>query len=424
MTNKIHVNGDRFWQSIQEMAQIGATEKGGVRRLAFSAEDRRARDRFIDECIELNMEISRDEIGNIFALMKGTNPDLPVVMVGSHLDSQPTGGKYDGALGVLAALEIARAVYAAGQRPVRGLEIVNFANEEGARFAPPMMGSGVFTGKLRLEAMLNTTDFDGISIAEAIHEDMTGAFEMRGDRPIAYFFETHIEQGPHLEEDNLPIGVVLGAVAQRWYDVHIEGFESHAGPTPMANRKDALAAASEIVLAVERIAQAYSPEGRGTVGTLALQPFSRNVIPGSVQLTIDTRHPSEDALVEMREALQQACDEIAARRQVTVQLSAFWHSPVRPFDAGLIARLEAFSAERNLPNRRIWSHAGHDAVHIASTGIPTAMLFIQTKDGISHNEAESIQREHAIAGVQVLCDAVVEKLFERSNAENRGDHLL
>ncbi|MGB1250411.1 MAG: Zn-dependent hydrolase [Candidatus Promineifilaceae bacterium] len=414
MTNQVLIDGDRLWQSIQEMAQIGATEKGGVKRLAFSAEDRISRDRFIDDCIELNMTIRRDAIGNIFALMQGTNSELPVVMVGSHLDSQPTGGKYDGALGVLAALEIARSVYAAGQRPVRGLEIVNFANEEGARFAPPMMGSGVFAGKLALDAMLDTTDFTGVSVAEAMGEDKTGALEMRGNRPIAYFFETHIEQGPHLEEEGLPIGIVVGAVAQRWYDVNITGFESHAGPTPMAYRKDALAAAAEVVLAVERIAQAQAPSGRGTVGTLALQPFSRNVIPGSVQLTVDTRHPSEDALLAMKAALQGACDEIGARRGVEVVLSEFWHSAVRPFDAGLIERLEAFSAERNLPTRRIWSHAGHDAVYIASTGVPTVMLFIQTKDGISHNEAESIKREHAIAGVQVLCDAVVEKLFEAS----------
>ena len=411
MSKRINIDGDRLWQSVQDMAQIGATEKGGVKRLAFSAEDRLGRDRFIDDCLELNLEIRRDAIGNIFALMKGSNPELPVVMVGSHLDSQPTGGKYDGALGVLAALEIARAVYAAGQRPVRGLEIVNFANEEGARFAPPMMGSGVFAGKLALDAMLSTTDFDGVTIAEAMGEDQTGTFETRENRPIGYFFETHIEQGPHLEEDGLPIGVVVGAVAQRWYDVHITGFESHAGPTPMAYRKDALAAASEVVLAVERVAQTYSPEGRGTVGTLALQPFSRNVIPGSVQLTIDTRHPSDEALLEMRAALQKACEAIGARRQVKVELSDFWHSPARPFDAGMIERLAHFSAERNHPARRIWSHAGHDAVYIASMGIPTVMLFIQTKDGISHNEAESIQKEHAVAGVQVLCDAVVEKLF-------------
>ena len=424
MMNRINIDGNRFWQSVQEMAKIGATAKGGVKRLAFSAEDRTARDHFIDDCIELNMEISRDAIGNIFALMKGTNLELPVVMVGSHLDSQPTGGKYDGALGVLAALEIARSVYAAGQRPVRGLEIVNFANEEGARFAPPMMGSGVFANRLDLDAMLETTDFDGITIAEAMREDETGQFDRRGNRPIAYFFETHIEQGPHLEEENLPIGIVLGAVAQRWYDVSVTGFESHAGPTPMAYRKDALAAASEVVLAVERIAQAYSPAGRGTVGTLALQPFSRNVIPGSVQLTVDTRHPSEDALAAMKQELQIACNEIADRRQVIIQLSEFWHSPVRPFDAGLIERLETFSAERNLPNRRIWSHAGHDAVYIASMEIPTAMLFIQTKDGISHNEAESIKREHAVAGVQVLCDAVVEKLFESSDTINRSNHIL
>ena len=210
-TEKIHIDGNRFWTSVQEMAQIGRTPNGGVKRLAFSAEDRLGRDRFIDDCLELNMVIRRDPIGNIFALMEGEAPDLPVVMLGSHLDSQPTGGKYDGALGVLAALEIARAVYAAGKRPKRGLEIVNFANEEGARFAPPMMGSGVFAGKLDLEAMLNTADFDGMTVAEAQQEDRTGTYPTREDRPIATFFEAHIEQGPHLEEDGLPVGIVLGA---------------------------------------------------------------------------------------------------------------------------------------------------------------------------------------------------------------------
>ena len=409
--HKINIDGERFWQSVQEMAQIGKTAKGGVKRLAFSAEDRAGRDQFIDDCLELNMEMSRDAIGNIFALMKGTNPELPVVMVGSHLDSQPTGGKYDGALGVLAGLEIARAVYVAGQRPMRGLEIVNFVNEEGARFAPPMMGSGIFAGNLDLHTMLNRRDFAGISIAQAMSEDTTLNFDTRPNRPIASFFEAHIEQGPHLEEAGLPIGIVVGAVAQRWYDVHITGFESHAGPTPMNYRKDALTTAAELILAVEQIAKEYAPEGRGTVGTLALQPFSRNVIPGRVQLTVDTRHPSDDILLEMKYALHQASDAIGAKRKVQVTLHEFWHSPTRPFTSELIERLEYFATERNLPHRHIWSHAGHDAVHIVGMGIPTVMLFVQTKDGISHNEAESIQRDHAVAGVQLLCDAVVEQLF-------------
>ena len=409
---KINIDGDRLWQSVHEMAQIGATDKGGVKRLAFSDLDRVGRDRFIDDCIELNMEVTRDEIGNIFALMRGTEPDLPSIMVGSHLDSQPTGGKYDGALGVLCALEIARALYAAGQRPKRSLEIVNFANEEGARFAPPMMGSGVFAGVFDLAKTLQTTDFDGVTIADELARDATGDYAPRPQRPIHCYYELHIEQGPILEAENLPIGIVTGAQAQRWYDVAVTGSESHAGPTPMTHRKDALAAAAEVVLAVERIAIAHAPDGRGTVGTLALTPFSRNVVPGSVQLTIDTRHPSDEALLEMKRALEVACGEVAERRGIEVTLSEFWHSPQMPFDEGMIERLLAFSAERNHPTRKLWSGAGHDAVYLASMGVPTAMVFIQTKDGISHNESESIQRDHAVAGCQVLCDAVVEQLFE------------
>lgn len=408
---RVEIDGKRLWESVQGYAQMGATAKGGVKRLAFSAEDRRARDHFIDECIELSMEVTRDRIGNIFALMQGTEPDLPVVMVGSHLDTQPTGGKYDGALGVLAALEIAKAVYSAGERPKRGLEIVSFANEEGARFAPPMMGSGIFAGKFSAETMLQTNDFDGVTIAEAISADATGDYPLRPAREIACFFEMHIEQGPLLEIEEIPIGIVTGAQAQRWYDVEIVGMEAHAGPTPMTHRKDALLAAAEIALAVERIALAHGPDGRGTVGTLGLEPFSRNVIPGRVALTVDTRHPSDDALAVMKRELETAVDAVAAQRRCGIVLTEFWHSPAMPFDEGLIERLEAFSAERGHLSKKMWSGAGHDAVYVASMGVPTVMLFVPTKDGISHNESESIERDDAIAGCRVLCDVVVEQLF-------------
>ncbi len=408
----IEINGERLWDSVQELAQIGATAKGGVKRLAFSELDRVGRDWFVDHCVELGMTISRDAIGNIFALMEGERSDLPVVMVGSHLDSQPTGGKYDGAFGVMAALEIARAVYAGGKRPLRSLEIVSFANEEGARFAPPMMGSGVFAGKLGLEVMLNTIDFDGVTIAEELARDETGDFERRPNREIVCFFETHIEQGPILEEKGLPIGVVVGAQAQRWFDLTIVGSEAHAGPTPMGFRQDALLAAAEVALAVERVAVAHGPDGRGTVGTLSLEPFSRNVIPGRVQLTIDTRHPSDEALDGMWADLKEAVTAVSQARNVQISLDEFWHTPMTPFDERLIGRLSHFANQRGLPSMGLYSGAGHDAVYVAQMDVPTAMLFVQTKDGISHNESESIKREDAIAAGQVLCDAVVEQLFK------------
>jgi len=410
-SNNINIDGDQLWHSIHEMAQIGATEREGVCRLAFSAEDRAGRDRFIDDCQELGMEISRDTIGNIFARMEGEQPTLPAVMVGSHLDSQPTGGKYDGAYGVLSALEIARSLYAAGRRPTRSLEIVSFANEEGARFAPPMMGSGVFTGKLDLEKMLDTTDFEERTIRGELSQDTTGDFMTRPQRAIDSFFEIHIEQGPILEAAEIPIGIVTGAYAQRWYEVTLTGMESHAGPTPMSYRKDALVAGAELILAVEQTALAHGPDGRGTVGTLSLSPFSRNVIPGSVTLTIDTRHSDNPQLDAMDAMLRQAAAEIAQCRSVSIQVDELWHSPMRPFDPELIHSLEQAAQARGFNTLHLASGAGHDAVYMATSGVPTAMLFVPTKDGISHNESESITREDAIAGCQVLCDAVVARLF-------------
>ena len=408
---KIDINGERLWESVHEYAKIGATAKGGVKRMAFSQLDYQARDQFIDECVELNMTITRDTIGNIFATMAGEDPELPVVMVGSHLDTQPTGGKYDGALGVLSALEIAKSVYEAGQRPKRGLQVVAFANEEGGRFAPAMMGSGVFSGKLALEDMMAKKDIDGMTVAEELGRDSTGDYPTRPETAIDSMFEIHIEQGPILEEEGLKIGAVTGVQAIRWYDVTIIGSEAHAGPTPMTSRKDAGLGAAELSLAIERIANEHGPDGRGTVGVIVPSPASRNVIPGSVYLTIDTRHPSDDELLSMKSKIQSVANVIAAKRGLEVDVSEIWHSPATPFDEGLIQRLEHFAAERGEPIRRIWSGAGHDAVYIAQMGVPTVMVFTQTKDGISHNESESIKKEDAIVGCQVLADAVVERLF-------------
>ncbi len=409
--HQIQIDGERLWDSIQAYAQIGATAKGGVKRLAFSTLDYEARDQFVDECVEMQMSISRDEIGNIFATMEGSDVELPAVLVGSHLDSQPTGGKYDGALGVLAGLEIAKSLYAAGKRPMRTLQLINFANEEGARFAPAMMGSGVFAGKLNLAEMLEKTDLDGVSVQQAISLDRSGAHPTREGRPIDSYFEIHIEQGPLLEMEGVPVGAVTGAQAQRWYEATVIGSEAHAGPTPMIGRQDAGLGAAELALAVEQIALAHGPDGRGTVGVIVPSPMSPNVIPGSVFLTIDTRHPEEDVLLQMKDALLNAANQIAEKRRLQVEITETWHSPMTPFDERLVSRLEHFAAERQLDCRRIWSGAGHDAVYVAASGVPTVMVFVQTKDGISHNESESIKKEDAVAGCELLCDAVLERLF-------------
>jgi beta-ureidopropionase / N-carbamoyl-L-amino-acid hydrolase len=413
-SNRLSINGERMWATLHDLAKIGGTEKGGVRRLALSALDREGRQRFIDWCRELGCEIEVDGIGNVFAVLRGEDPSLPSVMVGSHLDTQPTGGKYDGAYGVMCALEIARGIRDRGDVPLRTLEIVAWANEEGARFSPPMMGSSVFVGNLKLEDVLAFKDVDGVSIGSELSNDaLVARAKGRGPRGIAAYFEAHIEQGPVLEIEDKPIGIVTGAQAQRWYDVSIVGTEAHAGPTPMDHRKDALMGAAELALAVEAVARRQSPDGRATVGTLTIGHPSRNVIPGAVTLTVDLRHPNDDVLGDMDASFRKAAREIAVARGLRIDVGDFWRKPHVPFSEPLMKSLEAIAGDRGFATRRITSGAGHDAVNLAASGVPTCMVFVPTKDGLSHNELESIKQDDAVTGCDVLNAAVLDALNAR-----------
>ncbi|MDO8693354.1 MAG: allantoate amidohydrolase, partial [Sheuella sp.] len=299
----LRINGQRLWDSLMELASIGATQKGGVCRLALTELDRQGRDLFVSQARAAGCTIRIDHIGNIFARRAGRNPALPVVMTGSHIDTQPTGGKFDGNYGVLAGLEVFKTLNDAGVVTEAPLEVVVWTNEEGSRFVPVMMGSGTFIGEFNIEEVLTQKDRDGVTVGSALTQIGYAGKDHVSTQGVAAYFEAHIEQGPVLEANDKTIGVVTGALGQRWFDVVVTGSEAHAGPTPMALRKDALLAASHMVQLVNRLALDHAPNARGTVGMLDVYPNSRNVIPGTVKFSVDLRADNDETLSAMVAAL-------------------------------------------------------------------------------------------------------------------------
>jgi beta-ureidopropionase / N-carbamoyl-L-amino-acid hydrolase len=400
------IDGKRLWDSLMGFAEIGATPKGGVRRLTLTAVDKRARDKFRTECEALGLTVRIDAIGNMFARRPGRDPNRLPVLFGSHLDSQPSGGKFDGALGVIAGLEVMRSLNDLGIVTDAPLELINWTDEEGSRFGHSLMGSGVWAGIFTLDKAYGLTDTEGMSVATAL--DGIG---YRGPEPAAPFkadayFELHIEQGPILERESKQIGVVTGAQAQVWYDLVAIGQDSHAGTTPPSARKDALVCAARIVDLVDRLMRARGEDGRGTVGQLLVSPNSRNVVPGEVRFSAEFRHPS-DAEVDVLDAeFPPAAQAIAGACGVTLELTTLFKIPAQPFDAACVDLVRQGAAKLGYTAREIVSGAGHDAVYVARH-VPTAMIFTPCKDGLSHNEAESIEPEEAEAGCQVLFEAVV-----------------
>lgn len=395
---------ERLWQSLMDLARIGATPKGGVRRITLTEIDRQGRDRFVEWCKAAGMTIRVDAIGNIFARRPGTDDSLPPVMTGSHLDSQPSGGKFDGAYGVLAGLEVVRRLNELGIRTRTPIEVVAWTNEEGSRFVPTMMGSGVFTGVHTAEAMHAQKDIDGVSVGEALQ-----AIGYRGDAPpltVGAYFEAHIEQGPILENTGTTIGVVQGALGQRWFDVEITGQDSHAGPTPMELRRDALLAASRLVIEVNRVARTFPDNARATVGHLRVSPNSRNVVPGAVTMTIDARNARDETLLAMVEDLRRTARSIEAECGVTIDIREVLHFAPSHFDPKLIDSVRDAATALGLSCRDIVSGAAHDAVYLSRVA-PTAMIFIPCDGGLSHNELENASPEHIAAGASVLINAVV-----------------
>jgi beta-ureidopropionase / N-carbamoyl-L-amino-acid hydrolase len=401
------IDSARMWDSLMEMAKIGATPKGGVNRLTLTDLDKQSRHLFIDWCTAAGCSIKVDAMGSIFARRPGQDDSLPPVMVGSHLDTQPTGGKFDGALGVMAALEVVRSLNDLDIKTRHPIEIAMWTNEEGSRFAPAMVASGVFAGHFDLAYGLSRTDTDGKKIGDELARIGFAGPETVGGRPVKAFFELHIEQGPVLEEAAIDVGVVTHANGQRWYEITLDGVESHAGPTPMARRKDALLGAARVVEAVNAIGWAHEPNACATCGMIQSFPNSRNVIPGRVFLTVDFRHPEASQLALMDKALRAAVPEIAARSGLTHGLTEIFNFPPTAFDTACVSAVRSAAEQLGLSHRNITSGAGHDAVYLAKIA-PTAMIFVPCVDGISHNEAEDIKPEWATAGANVLIRAVLE----------------
>ena len=401
----LRVNGARLWDSLMQLARIGATEKGGVCRLALTELDRQARDLFVAWAKEIGCAVRIDAIGNIFARRAGTRDDLPPVTTGSHIDTQPTGGKFDGNYGVLAGLEVLRTLAEAGVTTPAPLEVAVWTNEEGSRFVPVMMGSGVFAGAFTLDHVLAQRDREGVSVRDAL-EAIGYAGLNAAPHPVGAYFEAHIEQGPVLEAHDTTIGVVQGALGQRWYDVSVHGMEAHAGPTPMELRRDALLVAAELIMTVNRIARDHAPHGRGTVGWVDVHPNSRNVIPGRVTLTVDLRAPDDAALTAMDSALRTACAEAGAKAGMRIDVEQVVYFAPQPFDPALVEAVRAGAAALGLSAMDVISGAGHDAVYLARVA-PAAMIFVPCKDGISHNEIEDARPEHLEAGCNVLLHAML-----------------
>ena len=330
------VDGQRLWDSLMEMAKIGATDKGGCCRLALTDLDKEGRDLFVKWCEDAGCTIRVDKMGNIFARRPGRNNDLPPVMTGSHLDTQPTGGKFDGVYGVLSGLEVIRTLNDLGYETEHPIEAAVWTNEEGSRFAPAMIASGVYAGVFDLDFALSLEDQDGMVFGEELKRIGYAGSDDVGGRDIHAFFEVHIEQGPVLEEADIPIGVVTDAQGQRWFELTLTGVESHAGPTPMERRKDALLGASRVVDLVNRIGLDNAPKACTTCGMMNVYPNSRNVIPGQVFLTIDTRHPDNDTLNAMGDAVREGIEKIAADIGLDVELEEiFYFAPVN-FDESCV----------------------------------------------------------------------------------------
>ncbi|WP_285411985.1 Zn-dependent hydrolase [Variovorax sp. efr-133-TYG-130] len=406
---ELRIDGQRLWNSLMELAQFGATEKGGVCRIALTDLDRQGRDLFVRWVREAGCEVRVDAIGNIFARRAGRNNALPPVTTGSHIDTQPTGGKFDGNYGVLAGLEVIRCLNDAEVETEAPLEIAVWTNEEGSRFVPVMMGSGVFAGAFTLEHALAQCDNDGVSVSDALaaigYAGSTPASATAS--PMGAYFEAHIEQGPVLEANERVIGVVEGALGQRWYDVVVQGMEAHAGPTPMALRKDALLAAAELVIEVNRIALAHAPHGRGTVGWIDNYPNSRNVIPGRVKLSVDLRAADDVVLSAMDAELKEAVQRIATKGKVEMSVEQVVYFQPQPFTPKLVSAVREAAQAQGMTWMNVISGAGHDAVYLARV-CPAAMIFVPCLDGISHNEIEDAQPDHLEAGCNVLLQAMLQ----------------
>jgi len=404
----LRINGDRLWASLMELAQIGATPKGGVCRLTLTDLDKQGRDLVTRWAREAGMTVTIDKIGNGFMRRPGRNNNLPPIMTGSHIDTQPTGGKFDGNYGVLAGIEVVRTLNDHGIETEAPIEVAFWTNEEGSRFVPVMMGSGVFAKAFTLEHAYAATDTEGKTVKGELERIGYIGDQEPGDHPIGAYFETHIEQGPVLEDNDKTIGVVSGVLGIRWFDCTVTGMEAHAGPTPMALRKDALLAATRIMQDVVAAAHRHPPHGRGTVGMVQVFPNSRNVIPGRIKFSIDLRNSTDTLVDAMAAEVKAFADQVAKEHGVQVHIEMVSSYPAQLFQPECVQAVGRAAAKLGYSHMPAVSGAGHDAVYMAKLA-PSGMIFIPCKDGISHNEIEDAKPEHIEAGCNVLLHAMLER---------------
>jgi beta-ureidopropionase / N-carbamoyl-L-amino-acid hydrolase len=399
------INPQRLWESLMETAKFGGTPKGGIKRLTVTDEDKKVRDWFKAECEKLGCTVEVDEVGNMFATRPGKRRDVAPIAMGSHLDTQPTGGKFDGVLGVLGPLEVMRTLVDMGYDSNAPLMIVNWTNEEGSRFAPAMLCSGVYAGVFTPDFAYSREDRQGIKLGDELERIGYKGKHKAGAIKFSSMFELHIEQGPLLEAEGKMIGVVTGVQGMRWYEVTVRGQESHTGATPMTLRKNALLGAARMIEAIHQVGLAHLP-GVASVGLLENRPNSRNVVPGEVFFTVDLRHPDEKILDRMEKAYQEALPKIAADLNLELEEKRIWNSPAVKFAPNLIDCVRQGANQAGFTSREMASGAGHDAAYINRVA-PTTMIFVPCLGGISHNEAESTTLEECGAGTQVLLNAVL-----------------
>jgi N-carbamoyl-L-amino-acid hydrolase len=400
------IDRKRLETTIQELGRIGETPRGGLSRLALTDDDKRARDQMVRWMREAGLRVSVDQMGNIFGERAGAER-LPPVIVGSHVDSVPTGGKYDGQLGVLCGLEVVRALDDARARTRRPVTLAIFTNEEGARFQPAMIASGVLAGKISLEDAYNARDKDGLRLGDELERIGYLGSEPCVARPFRAYLELHIEQGPTLEEEGLSVGVVDGIVAIAWSRLTIHGVQDHAGPTPMRIRHDALVAAADVVAGVRRIAREIGGDMVTTVGNLTVQPNIVNAIPGRVTLSIDMRDPRGETLDRALPLLDRVVGEASEREGVTYALEHYWRVPPTPFAPDVVAAVERAATAAGARHRHILSGAGHDAQYMAAIG-PAGMIFVPSRGGRSHCEEEFTPMDDIEHGANTLLGAAAD----------------
>ena len=406
--DNLRINGARLWNALMELAQIGATAKGGVKRLALTDLDKQGRDLVVRWGREAGMSITIDQIGNVFMRRDGEDNSLPPVMTGSHIDTQPTGGKFDGNYGVLAGLEVVRTLNDLHIKTRAPIEVAFWTNEEGSRFVPVMMGSGVFCGAFSLETAYAAKDTEGKTVGEELARIGYRGEQVPGQHPIGAYFETHIEQGPVLEDADKVIGVVPAVMGLRWYDCTVKGMEAHAGPTPMGLRRDALQVATTIMQEVVAIAHRYPPYGRGTVGMVQVFPNSRNVIPGEVKFSIDLRNVNDELLDTKDADIRAFIARQEADTGLGIAIEQVSYFAPTPFHPDCVGAVRSATDKLGYSCMDVVSGAGHDAIYAARLA-PAGMIFVPCKDGISHNEIEDAKAEHLEAGCNVLLHAMLER---------------